>query len=258
MDLVKIMSEGYQSTYWKPRGTNLADAALKDDIDESCAGQTGRLVNVPNAANVLVEPKERENSVTTFDGLERYGVSQHSVKLTDTTYVNMRFTRIVDKWAVKMPGLWTYNREEDEEALVPEELRYLIPVTKKVLARRPKKEVRETLTPINYVQVGGINRSLDPEKGMFTFSQGFNREVVSVKREQVIETVRELNKGRFFFTIIYNENCGKEVPYRQDQSKKLKKILEELEWEILFESPEYSNRIHEYDSNYLSTLIIKA
>lgn len=257
MDLIKVLTEGWYLHSYKPTGCNLHQAVIKDDIDDSCAGQTGRLVNVPNAANVLVESKGRENSVTTFEGLDRYEVTQHSVKLTDTTYVNMRFLRIVNKDAVKMPGIWTYHGEDANES-IPEELKYLIPVTNRVLARRPKKEVRETLTPINYIQVGGINRNLDPEKGMFTFNQGFHREVVVVRREKLIEAVRELNKGRFFFTIIYNENCDKEFPYRADQSKKFKKIVEELGWEILFESPEYSNRVHEYDSNYLSTLIIKA
>jgi hypothetical protein len=257
MDLLKLMSDGWNIHSYKPTGCKLHDAGIKDDIDDSCAGQTGRLVNVPNAANVLVEPNAREASVTTFDDLERYEVMQHSVKLSDTTHVNMRFLRIVNKDAVKMPGLWTYNADrEDDENLVPKELRYLIPVTNKVLARRPRKEVRETLTPINYIQVGGINRTLDPEKQKFTFHTG--REVITVSREDVIAGVKELNKGRFFFTIIYNENCGKEVPYRSDQSKKFKKIVDELGWEILFESPQYSNRVHEYDSNYLSTLIIKA
>jgi hypothetical protein len=255
MDLLKLMTDHWNIHAYKPTGCKLHDAGIKDDIADSCAGQTGRLVNVPNAANVLVEPKARENSVTTFDGLDRYEVTQHSVKLTDTTYVNMRFLRIVDKTAVKMPGIWSYNDDREEE-IIPEELRHLVPVVNKVLARRPRKEVRETLTPINYIQVGGINRTLDPEKQKFTFHTG--REVNTVNREDVIAGVKELNKGRFFFTIIYNENCGKEVPYRSDQSKKFKKIVDELGWEILFESPEYSNRIHEYDSNYLSTLIIKA
>jgi hypothetical protein len=255
MDLLKLMTDHWNIHAYKPTGCKLHDAGIKDDIADSCAGQTGRLVNVPNAANVLVEPKARENSVTTFDGLDRYEVTQHSVKLTDTTYVNMRFLRIVDKTAVKMPGIWSYNDDREEE-IIPEELRHLVPVVNKVLARRPRKEVRETLTPIEYVQVGCINRTLDPKNQKFAFHTG--GAVVSADRKDIIDGMKELNKGRFFFTIIYNKNCGKEVPYRADQSEKFKKIVEELGWEILFESPEYSNRIHEYDSNYLSTLIIKA